>query len=1175
MCRKCNRKCSGSCENELVCARKIKARKIKACKIKANKVEVNELKVKRLEVVEKLKVKCLEADKVDATDVNATNVNATNVNATNVNAENVDATNVNAENVDATNVNAENVDATNVNAEAVCACAIKTPSTILGQETTSATMDDLNADLLLASMERLINGYFGENSIVLVTIPDFDWTGFQPIPVSGALARKTVNAKQQTPNDLVQNLLSLSALICYEIYPGGKYSALSTDIKNTQFLEPGLNRYFEAMIEMFNLLLDNDVPADEPQILGLKVGISFFKTLANSYANDLYFFEPDFTGLYFTVVHKFYNRNTNGDSSFYGFLQNNWFTWNWGFLGFIPPEFWGLDDKNAEMIPKALIYLSTVIKESTKFEKQSHGNYYRVRFFVDAPNSSLYTYDGVDPDGYPRPEGFELENFNNPGIVMTYSQLDSLDQPWDDLQVFAPVGVPWIITNQENADPFGYFSVNTFIEELAATPEHAEEILCECRNIWETVLRPLWRNLKESLVVTREESQDDFYAGSWRAKLPEVKSVHREENPINPLNPDYNLAVYFVTSYDETHDVSVPMPYRSDLNQEYANNQAGPLGTTPEELVELFEEYQSAIQEMDTWNEINLQMVQDLHDGDQFNLLFKVDLNRGICGPPETGTIPYTSVEEILSNYNTEVKTVGVDASLGDLIFQSGFAVNQILYDLKEYVGNEYVKQYYVDFDFATPEDAGVCRVNQSGHEVTYLEAINSALERSANNMSDIQILGRHYGYNADGTKKDDEWNGDDLIYNYFNFQYVYRQHYAITEGNFEATNLSDQNSARPNQEYYQYTAPEDVENGKREEFLNNFRDNEILNFADFQSGTKQGTYFRWISDWVAQKLGGLILDRALDDDLLDDPFLTDYYKSTFVDTNGEQCYTFDKTSTQTLYFRFWGKVGGVATGGSSIDFPTQSVISSTSISTLTPKDVTGVTNNIGLILHELVLGHGFDSVPNLMDVLRGNPSEISWLSNVNQNFGFLTEGQIETYTYTGPGAGPLFEGWATYGELLGIINGYYVRFDENGCPDINTFNSESAVEGLVVLSRIGARQVVCVTENFSKYAWSVYHSAQRFVDLTNIPIALDPEFHTRFIGGPMQQTGYAAGLVTNLGLISAINNIIDTDPQYQGCEFSQAGYNQFRITRTDYILGATLIETALENIDLFVTNCP
>lgn len=1056
-----------------------------------------------------------------------------------------------------------NLDVTcGITAKSVEACLVATPSSILGEVSTTLR-DQFTADHLLDLMGRVVNAYFTPGPGQLITIPVWSWTGLQPIPTREDLPKATVNVSSATytPDQLVELAISLFGLLYYELETDGHFTVFSTDILNARVFPRGLDHYIRAAKTILQFLFTQsdteDFALDETHRIALSIAISHANNLILIYEdpNQL----DQLPALISSANHRYYNSVASSSSSRNGVMEiGNLFYWNYIFLTFVRPNLLGFESENVETIPKGLMHNQKELTKILQYEQEAIGRYFWVKWWVDPFNSQIFTFDGIDPDGYSRPDDWILDNFLTAGLFLNWNWLDQHTAPFKQLQISGSAR-PNALTYEDTPSQ-GLFGIRSLIELNAATPEIAQNIICESEQIWNKTIVPIYEKLRDLSVIRRAEAEDDFYSGAWRAKIKSVKKVNRTSDDPNDLTA---TAVSYVVAFDDTHDVTVPRDPAQNVAQAAA--QAAGAGTTPAILRAFFVEVQAAIAEMDDWLERELKVIFSVDDGDLFNLLFKVDPDRGICGPPRSGTVPYASIDEILANYAAEQRIVGTPGnSLPELVFQSGFTVSQLLYEIREFIANQYVIENFAEFGFPDQASAGLCRSEESSYEVVK----DFLVAQTNNGKSDIEALGRHYGFEADGVTRvpsEQQANGT-LIYNFSNdFDYIYRQHYAVDT----SRPLTPDNRFDPvtGLEFYQYTNPGDQ--ARRAQFLATFQALETTTLGQAAAG-KLGSYWRWKLDWMTQKMFGFVIQNADDLGILNAEFVEEYYAHTFVDTNGNACHGLQHTDPITILVRALGQLSGSANSSRLISVATQTYTIRVRFVSLDPRNSQSLQNALGTIIHEVALGHGFDGVPNVVDLFRGTSDQLSWLSNVNAFGGIPTEGFFYGYTNLGPGIATLFEGWATYGELVGIQKGLYVKFDDNGCPILGEVDRLSEFIAQVSLARVGGRQVVAIAENFSNWAWSVYKSAEVFKDLTDLRVSDSPDFHVRFISTPLQQTSYAVGLVTNVGILA----IIREEAEARGCEIDQAAFNEFRITRTDYILGAPLQQVVNDNIDLFLTNC-
>jgi hypothetical protein len=644
--------------------------------------------------------------------------------------------------------------------------------------------------------------------------------------------------------------------------------------------------------------------------------------------------------------------------------------------------------------------------------------------------------------------------------------------------------------------------------------------------------------------------------------------------------------VDFVTPFSDTLDVTVPMDPAQ--NQTYANNQATP-DVTADQLVAFFEELQAGISEMEKWLINTLEIAIGLHEGDQFNILVKKDQSKNIVNGN-----PYPDVVSIFNNYGTGdvpviVGAPGSPTALSNLVFASGSALVEFFYDIKEFLLNLWVISNNDGFGFPSDQFPNpsstnplLFKTNVNNVVVTYDYSLNAPLVGlltvQNDSRSDVEVLGRQYGYNVDGSFRDSEWEDaahTTLKYTYAvedspgvfkNFQYIYRQHYATDPSlPFTPTNLYPPGHAGdPDFLYYQYTNPGDEE--AQAAFQAAFRALEVTSAG--QLGTKNGTYFRWLFDWTLQAISLFVVQTAAAKGLAPQAFIDEFYTPYVYNTN----FPPNPLPPIKINFRTVGGTAGSANSAQSLNFQQQTYLIRIFFPTLDPHGGTSIHNQLSTLLHEGSIGHGFDGIPKAVSALMGNQAEISWPATLTTQNGAYIDSQTATYAYTGPGIASIFEGWATFGEITGLRLGYYVQFDPiTGLPLDSTFDIAAAANGMIQLSRIASRQVCAIAQNFSAYAWTQFRVISVFEEQTGIVIENGGDgYYQRFLAHPMQQTSYAAGEITNLALVSIIQEHIPA-----GKYFNFPAFVQFRIERTDYILGETLTQVALANLDLFISDTP
>jgi hypothetical protein len=306
--------------------------------------------------------------------------------------------------------------------------------------------------------------------------------------------------------------------------------------------------------------------------------------------------------------------------------------------------------------------------------------------------------------------------------------------------------------------------------------------------------------------------------------------------------------------------------------------------------------------------------------------------------------------------------------------------------------------------------------------------------------------------------------------------------------------------------------------------------------------------------------LARYVVDTAVDNDLLSAEFNELYFNSTVYKSFDPA--SFAATGPQRVIYRVRGQVSGSANSGTTADLLRNHVNITIAFTTIVPFVA---TSELGTMLHEGALGHGFDRVPNLVNRLRGVDPATGW-PTTSSAVGIFDESRTYRYSFPAPSYASLGEGWATLGEIIGMINKYYVLFDSNGVPIPNSQDTTAALNSIISLGRIAARQTVAMGSNFARNAWSFNRALTEFMTQTGFSVASSVNFIDRFYLHPMQQTSYANGFITNVGLVSYINNTLAA----QCFCFNMSKFIEFRILRTDYIAGASLFEIATQNIYLF-----
>lgn len=297
---------------------------------------------------------------------------------------------------------AAEIKATSAKIQDVYGCLIRTHTTILGEVRTDLRQQFRTPELV-ELMNKLVSAYFSDNRQVLLTVPDFSWTGLDRIPSERNLPKKTINVADLTADEFLETVISLGGLIYYNNEDLSRLSTLSSDILNTGF--PGQNDQAgatQAGIVATQFILDK-IDADEltgqtiNRELGLRLMNSYFKTLYNFYANPLYFFNSSFQELYSAVTHKYYNLFFNFDSSSY-LSDYMSFHWNVAALQSADPVEYGVKADQIRRLPKLLMSDVRTLKKVIEYERAGINTYFWVKLFVDPVNSRI-TVDAVDVEG--------------------------------------------------------------------------------------------------------------------------------------------------------------------------------------------------------------------------------------------------------------------------------------------------------------------------------------------------------------------------------------------------------------------------------------------------------------------------------------------------------------------------------------------------------------------------------------------------------------------------------------------------------------------------------------------------------------------------------------------------------------------------------------------------------
>jgi hypothetical protein len=169
------------------------------------------------------------------------------------------------------------------------------------------------------------------------------------------------------------------------------------------------------------------------------------------------------------------------------------------------------------------------------------------------------------------------------------------------------------------------------------------------------------------------------------------------------------------------------------------------------------------------------------------------------------------------------------------------------------------------------------------------------------------------------------------------------------------------------------------------------------------------------------------------------------------------------------------------------------------------------------------------------------------------------------------PGSGVIGEGWATFGEFIGIIYDYYIVFNDDGTIDPTRVADTAIIAGLNSVSRLASRQIIDTGLHDPKFAYTFNRAVTEQYDISKISRS-DPFFRSmlqRFLLGHAQQTAYAGGLIGNLGVNAYLKKAVEE--KYGPGSYDFGRFVEFRVNESDFVMGATLAEIAIDKMELFV----
>lgn len=1033
---------------------------------------------------------------------------------------------------------------------------------------------------VLQMADNIVTARYFNLSWMTINVPLDDWTGGSVLDRFELPALVLLRPTNMTADEFFESIVALAMRAYIQCIPAGRSQFGQDDALDSGRLhDEHASPVFGGMARLLGKIagdvdaayLFRGEPVSLDRVLAARLAIDILRSMEEWFSNpDLMTEQITFSQYYSGNKHRYVNQVMHWDIFQDGFVS--WMGEIWGLQGIpmflsrtFPLQFISDTEREALLLaPESVAASSRYWAMAAENERDAIDYYFNPVYFLD-PNLAVVFINDTDPEGLPRQfdqtaamwigQGNQI-NLNYWRPASPSNTKKSFLSSFRDLDVECDSGCPLLRFTGTPPNSVLYFSVPEVLTYLFGA-EGAETLIAKWEYVWDNKMLPEIRRFADATLerMTPAHMSNDHYTGHWRGAHRYVSLVER--------NTTTGRATAYQVPYSDSNPngPQLRIPMDSSQNAAFATSQALLLGTTEANLLARFADAQDKIAGLERWIASDLENAVAAHVGDTYLVLQKNNRSLGISA----GT-PYDDVNEIISNYVASEKIVdpyGQSNDIVELVSQSGEQLAELFFDLRELLADELVKERYTTFGFASAATAGLYKLNLTGDNIT-LEIVQAYSQDSAiqDARSDIDCLGRHYGFNADGTVNASEPVAP-ANYVYINcMDYVYAQHYAIDNSlPLTPSNIYDPVTGKPK---YQYTDVGDTV--RRAAFLNTFRALEATTAGQIQ--TKRGSYMRFKVDHHFQTLARYVVNTAVANNLLSESFNNEYFNSTVIKTFDPA--TIAATGPERVVYRVRGQLSGSANSGTGVDLVRKFVNISIGFTTIIPFVA---TSELGTMLHEGALGHGFDRVPNLVDFLRGVVPVTGWPTTANSP-GVLGDG-ILGYNIPVPAAASLGEGWATLGEIIGIVNQYYVQFDDDGNVIPGSQDTVAALNAIISLSRIAARQFCAMGINFARNAWSFNRLVTTFKKQTGFNTQTAVNFVDRFYLHPMQQTSYANGFITNVGLISYLTNALAAECY---C-FDLSKFVEFRITRTDYIAGASLFEIATQNIYTFRTDdllpCP
>lgn len=1030
---------------------------------------------------------------------------------------------------------------------------------------------------VLQMADQLVTARYSNLTWFSLNVPLDDWTGGSVVDRFVLPPVQHLTPMAQTADEFFESIIALSMRAYIQCIPNCRLMAGQDDAQDAGRLkDEHTAEVFGGFVRLLRKLADDVTPdytfygqnVSLDRVLAARLAIDIFVSMTEWFDNaDLMTDQITFSQYYSGNKHRYVSQVMHWDIFQDAFVS--WMTEIWGIHGLamywprsFPLDFLSATEKESMLLaPEGVAAYSRIWALAADNERAAIDAFFNPVYFLD-PNLAVVFINATDPEGLPRQsdqtalmwigQGNQVNlNYWRPASPSNLKR--SFLTPFRELDVTCDSGC----TLLKFAPSVLEYGLEEFLGYHFGT-DAANDLIAKWEYVWNTKALPEIQRFSDAVNdrYVPAHMSNDHYTGHWRGAHRHVSLVER--------NATSGRATAYRVPYNDANPTGpqLRIPLDPAQNAAFAALQAPGLSTTTAALTARFVSAQSNIADLERWLASDLENAVAAHVGDTYLVLQKNNHSLGISAGN-----PYDDVSEIITNYIAQEYTVqpygSGDQDIVELVSQSGLQLTDLFFDIRELLADKLVKERYLTFGFASSATAGLYKLNLTGDNIT-LEIVQAYSQNSAiqDAQSDIDCLGRHYGYTVTGAVNASEPPAPAPYVYHSCMDYIYIQHYA-----YDTTlPLTPSNVLDPvtNKFKYQFT---DLGDGvRRAAFLNAFRTLEATNAAQLQ--TKRGSYMRFITDHHFQTLARYVVNTAVGKGLLSQSFNDEYFNSTVIKSFDPA--TIAATGPERVVYRVRGQLSGSASSGTGLDLQRNFVNITIGFTTIIPFVS---TSELGTMLHEGALGHGFDRVPNLVDFLRGVVPVTGWPTTANSP-GIIDDG-VGTYNIPVPAAASLGEGWATLGEIIGMINEYYVLFDDQGNPIPGSQDTVAALNAIISLARIAARQYCAMGVNFARNAWSFNKLVDTFKKQTGFNTQTAVNFVDRFYLHPMQQTSYANGFITNVGLISFISNTLAAECY---C-FDLAKFIEFRITRTDYIAGASLFEIATQNIYTFRTDdllpCP